>query len=319
MKPDSQISIIYGAPDLYLKIGIPQIAGFILSDGSYALRIRDIQKALGFDAKSENRLPELLQSISRFVTVSPALHAALEHPVSLPYATIDGNATILSVIDADLALLLLETIVEARKDGYLNIGQLKTAKAAAQLLEIFRKKNIYRLIDEGSGFDFYKTKARMRIQELLNRKYNYSGFEWVKMLPDGYFNTIFAIYESNWKNAAENAENIVLVVNDTIFSRLENIDIKALASEKPKRQYKSTNIKNNLYAALEKHLNDLQQLAATAGNNRNIFAQLLNRTRPKNSSWPLKDSDFQRQQNNVALSGFNSILKKAASAGKNKP
>jgi len=307
--PQPHPTILYGSPDLHLKINNAAVSCFILSDNRQAFRMRDFQKALGYDGKSESWLLELLKGISKFSAVPEALVSALENPVTVSYHHPNGTQLPIRILETPLAQKTVKLIVNARNNGHLSIGQLKFAKAAVLLQDYFSKNTLSEAIEEASGFNFEKTAAKTRLHQCLMAKHPNAAFEWARVLPDAFFELLGKLYGLHWNQIRTGPEMGAKATNDLVFSRLPEALAQILAATKPKRSYKGS--QNLQQPELLQYLGSLQQLAETAGYHRNIFLQLLNRTHPKNNEWPVKDTDFSTQQPTaITVSEFNAFLKK---------
>lgn len=307
--PQPHPAILYGSPDLYLKINNAAVSCFILSDSRQVFRIRDFQKALGYDGKSESWLLELLKGISKFSAVPEALVSALENPLTVSYHHPNGTQLPIRTLETPLAQKTLELLVNARSNGHLSVGQLKFAKAAVPLQEYFSNNNLVAAIEEASGFNFEKAAVKTRLHQCLMAKHPNAAFEWARVLPDAFFELLEKLHGLHWNQIRTEPEMGAKTANDLVFSRLPEDIIRILAATKPKRSYKGN--QNLQQPELAQYLDSLQQLAETAGYHRNIFMQLLNRTHPKNNHWPVKDTDFSTQQaTETTISEFNAFLKK---------
>lgn len=309
MTPDTTHIIAFGAPQLHFKIANTAVAGYILTSKMVVVSLRDVQKAFGFDLKSENRLAELLQHISRFTAVPTTLLDALEYPITVFYEPEKWNIKALNV---ECIADLLQTIITAKNNGFLNINQLKAAKIAVQWQDYLQQNNLKDLIAESSGFNFQKNAAKKKLQAQLLEMYAHTALNWTVVLPDAFFQMLNDLYGFEWVAACANPNETAKIINDLVFSRLDPILIGQLSDQQPKRSYKSKTPKNQEHPALQAYLDSLQQLATAAGNHPNIFKRLLNATHPKNQDWPVKDADFIDVNPAAAnLSSFNSALLKS--------
>ncbi|GEP49854.1 hypothetical protein FNO01nite_05260 [Flavobacterium noncentrifugens] len=271
--------------------------------------MRDFQKALGYDGKSESWLLELLKGISKFSAVPEALFSALDHPETVLYNHPNGAQLSIRTIEIPSVQKILDILINARNDGHLSVGQLKFAKSAALLHNYFSNNDLQAAIEEASGFNFEKAAARTRLHQRLMAKHPNAAFEWARVLPDAFFELLGKLYGLHWNQIRTEPEMGAKTTNDLVFSRLPEDIIRILAATKPKRSYKGS--QNLQQSELVQYLSSLQQLAETAGYHRNIFMQLLNRTHPKNNHWPVKDTDFSTLQAiETTTSEFNILLKK---------
>lgn len=164
MIDQSNPDIAFGAPHLQFKIANASVAGFILTNKSIVVSLRDIHKAFGFDGKSENRMAELLLHISRFTTVPPTLLEFVEQPVTVFYEPEKWNIKTLNI---EFVTDLLQTIIIAKNNGFLNINQLKAAKTAMLWQDYLQQHNLKDLIAESSGFNFQMNAVRKNIKTQL--------------------------------------------------------------------------------------------------------------------------------------------------------
>ncbi len=305
----SNLGIAFGAPQLQFKIGNAAVAGFILTNKSMVLSLRDLQKAFGFDGKSENRIPELLLHISRFTAVPPTLLEAVEQPVTVFYEPEKWNIKTLNI---EFVSDLLQTIIIAKNNGFLNINQLKAAKTAILWQEYLQQNNLKDLISESSGFNFQKDTVKKNIKAQLFKTNAHPALNWTTALPDSFFEWLGDLYNFEWTATHSNSNKTAKLINELVFSRLDPILLEQLSNQQPKRTYKQKTPQKQEQPALQAYLNSLQELATAAGNHPNIFLRLLNAAFPKNPDWPVKDADFPGIDPEFAsLSGFNAALLKS--------
>lgn len=273
------------------------------------LSLRDIQKAFGFDGKSENRMAELLLHISRFTPVTPTLLEAVEQPVTIFYEPEKWNIKTLNI---EFVSDLLQIIITAKNNGFLNINQLKAAKTAILWQEYLQQNNLKDLISESSGFNFQKDAVKKNIKAQLFKTSAHPALNWTTALPDGFFEWLGDLYDFEWTATHANSNKTAKLINALVFSRLDPILLEQLSDQQPKRTYKRKTPQNQVQPALQAYLNSLQELATAAGNHPNIFLRLLNAAFPKNPDWPVKDADFADVNPEFAsLSGFNAALLKS--------
>jgi|SRR6218665_84278 len=310
---NQQYNVLFGNPDLHLKLNGAAITGFILTNNTYAILIKDLQKAIGYDGKSEHWLLEVLQSISRFNSVHNTLLEALEHPIAIIYQNDSGTEITLRAINVMMLPDLFEAIIQAKNDGFLNMSQLRFAKTSEQLREILQKSDIHAQIDESTGYNFYKNKAKNKLQKILADTSQDAAVAWIRTLPDHFFEVFFTIFDYNWIKLHENTEEFATIFNDVIFSRMSNDLLDSLRNTTPKRNYRAKHERDLQHPQFKIFTKELLVLNEKATGNKNIFLQLLNRMYPKNNSWIVKDAHFSNNTpvNVTLLSEFNASLQKS--------
>lgn len=317
--PNPKQNILFGAPDLQLKIYSGFLTGFILKNKTYVILLKDFQKMLGYDGKSEDWLLELLKSISRFNSVAHSYLEKLENPPIATYQNSSGTEIKLRTIHVETVFAVLEAIIKAKNDGHLNVNQLRHAKASEKLHEILKKNSLYTLINESTGFSFYKKRAKSKLQKYLTDKSEDAAMKWVVTFPDDFYEELFNLFDYDWIKFHQNTESFAKIANDVIFSRIPTNLLDALRSTNPKRGYSTTNGQDLQHSDLKVFTTELLDLIEKSAGNKNIFLQLLARIYPKNVSWKLKDSTFSEnsQTNQVLLSEFNATLQKGIFLNKN--
>lgn len=275
----------FGAPNLPLKLGSVAISCYILEDQQQVLTKAGFQKALGYDGKSEEWMLDFLSSVNKFYPISGDLLTAYENPILFELQSNDHHPTIIKGITPKTFLETCTAITNAKNDGYINISQLKFAKAAENLLRFLSAQDLSALIDTATGCNIFKENTLLYLQQYLQDKYADQSYQWTKTLPEAFLEKLFEMHQSDWVKLRRDPEHIATALNDVIFSRLPESLLEQLAIQKPKRAYK-----RKIGALVAEHpelkiyISELTALLYAANDNWNIFLQLLNRQYPKNNS-----------------------------------
>jgi hypothetical protein len=312
-KINMALSIAFGSEKHSLKIGAAEIQCYILEDGQYVFLKNSLQKALGYEGKSDSWLPGILNSIEKFSLLPAGLMERYYHTIPFEIRRIDGLKYIFEGLSPKTFLEICKVISDAKKDGYLNLSQLKYSKAAEAVLDHLNEKNSNDLIDLATGFKFYKQSAIEHLQQFLSENLQDPAFVWIKTFPEPLFCAIFEAHGLDWASLNEKPQRIGRIIYDIIFSRIPNDLLSELRFRKPKRVYQQKNNKTQdiQYPELKEYVVSILSLLKASGNSWNIFLQLLNRTHPKNPAFTTKFPIFSENAfQNEALSDFNQSLKK---------
>lgn len=306
-------TVAYGSEQLPLKIDSITLSCYILENNQRVITKNSIQKALGYEGKSDEWLADLLASIHKF---SPIENEILNFNKNLVLfeEKRDGLNVIIQSVTSLLFLAICKTIVTAKNDGYLNVNQLKFAKNGEAILEILHIENINYSIDQATGFVFYKENAKEFLQQFLSKTLNESSFVWIKTLPESFFESVFYLHQLDWIDLKKKPTVVGKIIFEIVFSRLSDKQLKELRETKPKRNYKSkgTLSQKNEHPTLKEYIATLQSLLKAAGYQWTVFLQLLNRTHIKNENFRVSFTSLveKQTQENEELSFFNKNLVK---------
>ena len=292
-----------------LKIGSKSLAVFVLENNQRVILIKSIQKALGYDGKNENWLFEFLKDISVYLPIDSTILNAYQNPIKITHSQKD-NLT-LNTVNAGFLIETLHLIVKAKKEGFLNVNQIKFAKEAKLLVEDENSSDLKKLIDFNTGFTLYKENCIDKM--IFNLQKNDLVFIWIKTFSDDFFELLMEMKNINWKNLSQNHKNYGEILNQIIFSRIDNALLEELRILKPKRTYQRKNSKPQdlEHPKLKQHLAILFSLAKVSGNNWTIFMQLLNKSFPEQKNKLFKKIKITEVNQSKSLSKFDEKLLKS--------
>lgn len=292
-----------------LKIGSKSLAVFVLENNQRVISIKSIQKALGYDGKNENWLFEFMKDINVYLPINTVILNAYQNPIKITTSQKD-NLT-LNTVNADLLKETFDFIVKAKNEGFLNVNQIKFSKEAKILIEDENIFHLKKLIDFNTGFALYKENSIDKM--ILNLQKNDIVFIWLKTFSDDFFELLMEMKNTNWKDLPQNQEKFGEILNEIIFSRIDNTLLEELRILKPKRTYKRKNSKPQdlEHPKLKQHLAILFSLAKVSGNNWTIFIQLLNKSFPAQKNRLNKKIKITEINQSTSLSKFDEKLLKS--------
>jgi hypothetical protein len=310
MKTGKKVKAKYGSLQSPIKlVGIPPIHCFITEEGKRVIEVQSLQKAIGYDGKSELWLLNLLISLSKFEEVSEKILHAYNHPKKLEISHLTKESIRLLMIDHKTFYATLILLVKAKNDGLLSASQIKYAKNAESILKQLDKTSLKKIINQASGLTLLKDRNKAYIQNLVRQKQTDDSLLWMEHLPNYFYEKILKLEGLTWANIEKSPERMI-----DIFLLLFHIHIpqelhQKMTSQKPKRIYqkKHNRPKNQVFTELESYLNDLISLMDQSVGDRFIFNQLLSRKFPAKTLTPsLKTT----AKSTVNLSRFNLVLQK---------
>ena len=295
------MKVIYGSEQLPLKLGSAVISCYILENKQRVFSRTSFQKALGYDGKSEEWLLDFLSSVNKFYPISGTLLAAYEKPILFELYH-NAPPLMLRGLTPETLIETCVAITNAKKDGYLNVSQLKFAKAAEHIQRFSEQNNLNMLIDDATGFNFFKENSILYLQQSLQNQFDDAAFIWIKTLPEDFFERLFEIHHMDWTDVRLDPSTVGNMIYEIIFSRIPDELVQQLRIEKPKRSYKrKSGVQDNLHPELKIYIAEIISLLKAAGENWNIFMQLLNRAHPKNNAFGKKSGVVIRKINSSEL------------------
>ena len=306
------LKVAYGSENLPLQIDGVSLQCFILEDQQRVIVKSSFLKAFGYDSRQEHGLLELLHAIDKFYPIPAEVFSAIEQPVLFE---INRDSPRIEGIPGAFLPAVCLIITTAKEAGYLSMAQMKFARNAEFILARLNKSNIIDLIDNTTGFIFFKTQAKWHLRQFFEENLNDDAFRWISTFPDSFFDAFFKTYSLDWRNLRESPQTAAKILYDIIFTRISDEVLLTLREKAPKRVYKK---KNQLqqeqlqHPLLKEYLIILIQLFEMSGYNPNVFIQLLHRTNPKNSRFLTRFPFYAgiSSKKNEPLSAFNTILKK---------
>lgn len=302
--------IRFGSKQNHLLLGNSLLRCYILENMERVFTINSIQKALGYDGKSENWLTEFLTTINKFIPIYTELITRFNN-FSLAINLFETQKLPIKTIESKFLLEACIAILKAKNEGFLNVSQLKYSKAATAILENIGNSNINDLIDEATGFNLFKKNSVTQIIQYLQNQVQDSAYEWLSTVPDEFIESLMLMNESNWTDINKNRSILAKIINDIIYSRIDNNLLEEMRVLKPKRDYKR---KNNLkqdteHPKLKEYITAIQSLIKASVNNWNIFIQLINKAYPKQKNRTVINYPENKENLYESESNFNEKLK----------
>lgn len=317
------LSIEFGSRGKPLKIANTHLYCYILENKQKVITRNSVQKVLGYEGKSENWLLELLTTINRFTQLHSDILYQIKTPLSAKKTVIDNEKVVYDLLDASILVQSCLAIVKAKEDGFLNVNQLKFAKSASIVLENIQNATIEDLIDEATGFIWYREKSIEKVIQAFLNLQNDNAYDWIRTIPVDFVERILDLHRLDWKTIFYNPYLLAEIINEIVFLRISNEIFDDLRTLKPKRVYKRKNKKkqDNEHLELKKHIIVLESLLMASENNWSIFVQLLNKAFPIQKKRITLNFSIEKATTKSILSVFNATLIKSStieSYGNNK-
>lgn len=299
--------LAYGAENLPLRISGLELQCYMLADTRGVITKTSLQKALGYEGKSQEWLFDLLSSINKFYPVPGVVFDALEDPI-----VANGQ----QLLVPDVVQEICKTILNAKKDGFLGVGQLRHARAAALIAAFFEQHDVQYAIQEATGYHFAKDTGLNFLRDYLIRHDGDLVYRWLPALRDDLWEKLFYIHHLDWSHLRRDPKHVAGLLYECLFCRLSAHLLDVLRRQTPKRIYRKSGkpTGNSEHPELRQLVSEILSLLAASGDNWIIFMQLLNRVHPRTGPAVLHLPDALEDQR--LTSGLDVQLAKAVSVNR---
>lgn len=203
-----------------LKFGEKEIHCAVLNDGSRVVLSSEVFKA--FDRPRKGKSQDVPDQTPAFLTASNLQEFVSEdiEQRTIPVQFISKQGRLLSGYDALIIADVCQILMSAKQAGTLLPSQNKMAESAEIILLSLAKTGIIALVDEATGYDKDKSRARDELQRFLAEFMNKEAASWVKMFPDEFFEDICRMRGWVWSANGKRTGALAYVINDLVYDRI---------------------------------------------------------------------------------------------------
>lgn len=294
-----------------LKFESISVPCYVLENNQRLIAKDGIQRAMGYEGKSENWLSEFMSHLNRLTHVDPDLLDALAVSVQFQIAKPNGSFLVKEGTLPETLLKSCNAIIRAKNEGFLFVSELKFAKSAEIIVRNFNFAETEKAIDFASGLELFKSNHKEVLSRFMSQNLEIDYFIWIKTFPDEFFEHIFKFKQWSWTDLNANAAEVADFLNNIIFTRLDESVISIIQRNRPRMKYRKQNSSEKYLQnpELSTHLNAVQTLIKIAENEENLFSLLLNNAFPKQRNF--RKLNHTAESRDVAESDFEQLLKKS--------
>ena len=178
----------YSADRTPLKLGNIEIPCYVLSNGQRVFSGRGIQKAIGVNSSSTSGtwLSKFVNSEAIVWNINPGILEKFNNPVQFKRNNAGGSQSMTYGYEATLLIDLCSAIIDAFESEKYEINE-SYYKSANIIIRAVAKVGIIALVDEATGYDKAKNRAKNELQTWLSTYINDEAEKWVKTFPDQFF------------------------------------------------------------------------------------------------------------------------------------
>lgn len=193
---------------------------------------------------------------------------------------------------------LCKVYIDARKAGALLLSQERFAGISETILYALSDVGIVALVDEATGYDKVKKRAKDELQKFFNEALQENAGKWVKTFDDNFFEMIYKMRGWNWTGVSNRPGIVGVWINDIVYERLAPAILNELRRLNPKNENGNRNFKHHQFLTdnfghprLKEHLSGVMAIARISGNNWTKFMKNLDKAYPK--MYQQLDIDFE--------------------------
>lgn len=285
---DDELVARFSAEKTPLMLGDIALPCYVLNNGMRVFSGRGIQKAIGASQNTSGSwLQKFVNSDAIVWNILPGVLDKFNTPVKFKRRDAGGSQSVTYGYEATLLIDLCSAIIDAFESRHFQMSEVYY-KAARVIIKAVAKTGIIALVDEATGYDKEKDKARRSLQEYLSSFINQEASTWVKTFPDEFFEDIYKMRKWTWEKASAKPSFVGKIINDTVYERIAPLIYEELKKRNPKlgtgnRRYKFHQFLTSDIGKpkLQTHLVVLHTLAVASGYNWGRFMFLLDKSCPK--------------------------------------
>lgn len=286
---DKLLKSIYGSDKTPLKLGDLEIPCYVLEDGTRVFSGRGVQKAIGYDSKSG----QWMKSFCNIKGLSPYFYAGdqsiaerLSNPIKFKRVDAGGSQSDTNGYEVTLLVDICSVIIDANRAG--DFDDTKIVRNADIIIRSVAKVGIIALVDEVTGYQQDKDRAKDELQKFLAQFISDEASRWVKTFNDSFFEMIYRMHGWNWTMTHKRPGIVGKWINDIVYERLAPVILTELQKVNPKTDKGTRKDRHHQHLTeeigrpkLKEHLAAVEALGRASGYNWVRFMQMLNAAFPK--------------------------------------
>lgn len=279
----------FSAEKTPLMLGEIAIPCYVLNNGMRVFSGRGIQKAIGNESKSG----QWIRPFCNQDGLAPYLRAGensitdrLLSPITFRRNAAGGSQSVTYGYEATLLIDICSAIIDASRAGvYINYVSEFNCDT---IIRAVAKTGIIALVDEVTGYDKEKGRAKNELQKFLATFINKEATAWIKTFNDQFFEDIYKMRNWTWAKTTARPGFVGKIINDIVYERIAPFVYNEINRLNPKNGNGNRRFKNHQFLtsdigrpALERHLAIIHSFAVASDYYWPRFMYLLDKAFPK--------------------------------------
>ena len=277
----------FGSDKTPLRLGNLELPCYVLENGMRVFSGRGIQSAIGAKQTSGSWINRFINSKAIQMNLVTGTLEKLNNPIPFKRNNAGGSQSVTYGYEATLLIDLCNAIIDAGNDRHFEIEE-EYVKNATIIIRAVAKVGIIALVDEATGYDKEKGRAKDELQRFLKTFVSQEAARWAKTFDESFFEMLYKLHNWSWSKTHKHPGVVGYWINDVVYERLGPMVLTELKKVNPKNdngnrkgklhQYLTTEIG---HPKLKEHLASVQTLAKACNYNLPKFMQLLETALPK--------------------------------------
>lgn len=250
----------YGSDKTPLKLGELEIPCYVLENGMRVFSGRGIQKALGYESKSGQWMKSFcnISGLSgRFNAGDNNIYERLSSPVKFIRNDAGGSQSETNGYEVTLLIDICSAIIDANRAG--DFEDELIVRNADIIIRSVAKVGIIALVDEATGYNKEKTRAKDELQKFLDKFLTEEAARWVKVFDDTFFEDLYKMHNWSWSNTSKRPGVVGKWINDIVYERIAPLVLAELDKKNPKNDNGNRVYKHHQFFSREIGLPKLKQ------------------------------------------------------------
>ena len=283
------LKAIYGSEKTPLKLGYLEIPCYVLEDGTRVFSGRGLQRAIGYESKSGQWMRSFcnMDGISAYMNAGDdSIINRLSSPIKFQRIDAGGSQSSANGYEVTLLIDICSTVIDANRAGVFNNDAI--VRNADIIIRAVAKVGIIALVDEATGYQEDKKRAKDELQQFLSQFISEEASKWVKTFNDSFFEMIYRMHGWNWTMTHKRPGVVGTWINDIVYERLAPVVLTELQKVNPKTGKGTQKDRHHQHLTeevgrpkLKEHLAAVEALGRASGYDWTKFMQMLNAAFPK--------------------------------------
>lgn len=259
--PEDIKEVIYSGD---LTIGSIVLPCYILKDGTRVLSGRGMQDALNMVDESTSSGQKAGTRLSRHLnqeSIKPFIYNGVEEDHFIPIKCIYQGKSI-NGYEATILVDICEAFLDARQNINLSPRQALIAERSEILMRAFAKTGIIALVDEATGYDKAKERAKNELQKYLNTLISKEASSWVKTFDDEFFEGLYKMRGWTWNTTHKHPGVVGNYINDIVYERIGKEFLEELQRLNPKNEKGVRSKRHHQYLTSDNGIQKLKERLA---------------------------------------------------------
>ena len=239
-----------------LSLGNVKMDVAVLENGQRIIKQAAVFKALDRPARGNSRvigIPTFMDAKNLQSYVNEDIKVVIK---KVEYLDIKGTSQ--QGFDCLILPTVCDLYLKAREDGVLLPSQSDTARKAEILIRSLAKVGIIAMVDEATGYDKEKSRAKNELQKFFATFLVDEAAKWVKTFDDLFFEDLYKMRKWNWDKTAKRPGVVGTWIKEIVYDRLAPV-LPELEKRNPKNENGNRSYKHHQFLSKEVGLPRLKQ------------------------------------------------------------